>query len=382
LRTPFLLNGHEVFVSTSIGIKPTRSDSLDQAVTSPPAEQLELSRAETMAEALAEASSTRWPEDAAFSADAHLRDADVAMYRAKSKGRSRYEIFDPEMNARALERLRLETDLRQAVERNQLCLHYQPIVRAQNGSLIGFEALLRWQHPELGLLKPEAFLTLAEEAGLIWEIGHWAMEEACRQIRNWQELVPTALAQKNEADFSVSLHMNVNLSARQFRQPELVSQLHQILEHASLNPNCITLEITESVIMDEAEKTVDTLRNLKTLGVSLAIDDFGTGYSSLSYLRRFPVDTLKIDRSFIHNLGAQSEETEIVRAILSLARTLRLKVVAEGVETEEQLAQLQALDCDLVQGFLFSPPLSSQDASALLMNSQSTSPGFGQQMQR
>jgi len=357
LRAPFFLNGHEVFVSTSIGIKTTRPETLEQAVASLPADWLEITQAETVAEVMARAltgpSSTRWPAAVAVSADAHLRDADVAMYRAKSKGRSRYEIFDPEMNARALERLRLETDLRQAVRRGQLCLHYQPIVRTQSGSLVGFEALLRWQHPRLGLLKPETFLSLAEEAGLIWEMGKWVMEEACRQIRIWQESVPTSLARQNKADYGVPLQINLNLSARQFRQIDLVPQLSQVLERTTLNPGGITLEITKSVVMDEAEKTVDTLRNLKALGVSLAIDDFGTGYSSLSYLRRFPVDTLKIDRSFIHNLGAQSEETEIVRAILSLARTLRLKVVAEGVETEEQLAQLQELGCDLVQGYLF-----------------------------
>ncbi len=383
LRAPFFLNGHEIFVSTSIGIKTTRPETLEQAVASLPADWLEIGQAEEVAEAISGSSSTRWPAavavSAAVAADAHLRDADVAMYRAKSKGRSRYEIFDPEMNARALERLRLETDLRQAVRREQLCLHYQPIVRTQNGSLVGFEALLRWQHPRLGLLRPEAFLSLAEEAGLIWEMGKWVMEEACRQVRIWQEFVPTTLARQNKADYGVPLQINLNLSARQFRQIDLVPQLSQVLERTTLNPGGITLEITESVVMDEAEKTVDTLRNLKALGVSLAIDDFGTGYSSLSYLRRFPVDTLKIDRSFIHNLGAQSEETEIVRAILSLARTLRLKVVAEGVETEEQLAQLQALGCDLVQGYLFSRPLSAEDASALLMHSNATFAGFDEQ---
>ncbi len=388
LRTPFQLSGHEIFVTTSIGIKTTLRENADgelegahnesahnevAAKTSADAASNDAASNDAASNDAASArqvhqSSTRSLRDAAFSADAHLRDADVAMYRAKGKGRAQYQIFDPEMNARALERLRMETDLRQALKRHELRLHYQPIVRADSGILAGFEALLRWEHPRLGLLSPDAFLNIAEETGLILEIGQWTIEEACRQMRTWQGFVPPAVATKNERDFGAGLHMNVNLSAREFRRPDLGAQLNRVLETVGIEANRITLEITESVIMDEAEKTITTLRDLKELGVRLAIDDFGTGYSSLSYLRRFPVDTLKIDRSFISNLGAQSEAIEIVRAIISLARTLHLKVVAEGVETEAQLAQLQALDCNLLQGYLFSRPLAADSVYALLSN--------------
>jgi EAL domain-containing protein (putative c-di-GMP-specific phosphodiesterase class I) len=291
------------------------------------------------------------------------------MYRAKGKGRAQYEVFDPQMNERALERLRLETDLRQAVERNELRLHYQPIVRLDSDTIFGFEALLRWQHPRLGMLAPGDFIALAEETGAIVALGQWVVSEACRQLQEWQSLLPPAISAANIATFGVPLQMTLNLSAREFRQRNLVEQVKKALTDANLDPRQITLEITESVVMEDAQITIGTLRDLKNLGVQLAIDDFGTGYSSLSYLRRFPVNTLKIDRSFVGNLGVKTEDAEIVRAIVSLARTLGLKVVAEGVETHEQLSQLESLQCELVQGYLYSRPLPAEAIAALLVSS-------------
>ena len=324
LQAPLTLNGQEVFATTSIGITIS-GDGTDT------------------------------PDDL-------LRDADVAMYRAKSKGRSQYEVFDPEMNARALERLNLETDLWQAVERGELRVYYQPKVRLETGTICGFEALVRWQHPRHGLVSPADFIPLAEETGVILPIGNWVLREACRQARVWQDTRPD----------SEPLQMAVNLSARQLSQPNLTESVALILEETGLDPHRLKLEITESVVMGDAESSIRTLRELKALGVQLAIDDFGTGYSSLSYLRRFPVDTLKIDRSFINNLGSNVEDTEIVRAIISLAQTLKLEVTAEGIETQAQATELAGLSCDWGQGYHFARPLPADAISALLESNDAT----------
>ena len=277
------------------------------------------------------------------------------MYRAKRKGPSLYEVFDPDMNARALERLNLETDLWQAVGRNEMRVHYQPMVELATNRIIGFEALVRWQHPQRGMIPPDDFIPLAEDTGIILNIGNWVLREACRQACLWHAVARAS-----------PLQMSVNLSARQLHQPRLVEEISGVLTETGLDPRRLKLEITESVVMGDAEATIRTLRDLKALGVQLAIDDFGTGYSSLSYLRRFPVDNLKIDRSFISHLGLDSENTEIVRAIIMLARALGLLVTAEGVETTAQMEALKALGCDWAQGYFLSRPLAADAITDLL----------------
>ena len=283
-----------------------------------------------------------------------LRDADVAMYRAKRKGRGAYEVFDPQMNERAIERLALETDLWQAAARDELRVFYQPKIALRNGKLCGFEALVRWQHPQHGLLAPDSFIALAEETGIILKIGQWVLARSCAQMRLWHE------------KYGGNWEISVNLSSRQLTQPTLVSEVAQTLRDSGLRVGSLKLEITESAVMEDAETSIRTLRELQNLGVAIAIDDFGTGYSSLSYLRRFPVTNLKVDRSFVQKLGIDHEDTEIVRAIVTLAQTLGLSVTAEGVETESQLQQLRALGCDEAQGYLFSKPL-PEDAVAPLL---------------
>ncbi len=288
-----------------------------------------------------------------------LRDADIAMYRAKDKGVAGYEIFDPSMNAYAVRRLELETRLRQALERRELILHYQPVVSLATGEITGMEALVRWQYPGQGIISPGEFIPLAEETGLILPIGHWVLEEACRQARQWQ----------TSRTFAASARLftvNVNLSAKQFAQPTLIAEIAQVLRETGVDPGGITLEITESVMMDDAEATALTLRKLKALGVRLAMDDFGTGYSSLSYLKRFPMDILKIDKSFVDGLGHDEDDTTIVRAIISLGRALGVSLVAEGVETVGQIAALQALGCEVGQGFYFAQPLPPDAARAIV----------------
>jgi Amt family ammonium transporter len=321
LQEPLSLGGHEVFVTSSIGITLSQPDDTP---------------------------------------DAMLRDADVAMYRAKAKGRSQHEVFDPEMNARAIERLSIETDLWQAIERGELRVFYQPKVRLTNAKIVGLEALVRWEHPRHGLISPADFIPVAEETGSILLIGAWVLREACRQARAWQDARPAAQSE------SEPLQMSVNLSARQLVQPDLAAQVATILRETGLAARHLKLEITESVVMGDAEASIKTLRELKNLGVQLAIDDFGTGYSSLSYLRRFPVNTLKIDRSFVSGLGTSAEDTEIVRAIISLARALNLEVTAEGIETRAQADELELLACDWGQGFYFSKPLPGDIISTLL----------------
>jgi diguanylate cyclase (GGDEF)-like protein len=275
-----------------------------------------------------------------------LRDADVAMYRAKERGRSRIELFDQAMRIRMLDRLETEHALRLAVQQGRLALHYQPTVCLTTGRVLSFEALVRWRHGERGLVSPNDFIGLAEDTGLIVPLGRWALETACHELASWRAMRPEL----------EPLQVSVNLSAGQFADPHLVAMVSAALEASGLPPDHLWLEITESVLMEEAAATIDTLRALRALGVRLSIDDFGTGYSSLSYLKRFPVDVLKIDRSFVDGLGVDPEDQEIVTAIVSLARALGLGVVAEGVETAEQLDEVRRLGCNSVQGYYLGKP--------------------------
>ncbi|HUH08326.1 MAG TPA: EAL domain-containing protein [Egibacteraceae bacterium] len=282
----------------------------------------------------------------AASAEDLLRDANLALNDAKLRGRGRYRVYREAEGQRALERLDLEHALRDAIEGDQLVLYYQPELALTDASVTGVEALVRWQHPERGLVPPLDFISLAEETGLIVPLGNWVLREACRQAVRWQETFPEQ-----------TLMFSVNLSARQLDQPDLVDVVASALQDAGLQPDRLCLELTESVLMEEAEVTVQTLHRLKELGVRLAVDDFGTGYSSLLYLKRFPVDVLKIDRSFIAGLGQDAEDSTIVRAVVSLAHAMGLQAIAEGVETIEQLNELRVLRCDLAQGFHWSRPL-------------------------
>lgn len=285
-----------------------------------------------------------------------LRDADTAMYRAKALGKSQYQIFDAAMHDAALKLLYLETDLRRAVKQQEFVLHYQPIVMLDTGKIVGFEALLRWQHPQQGLIAPGEFIAIAEETGLIVPIGEWVIEIACRQLRDWQQ---QGLADR---DFTIS----INLSVRQFVQSDLIRQIDRILAETQVNPRNLKLEITESIILDNTATIANTLKSLRAREIHLSIDDFGTGYSSLSYLHAFPVDSLKIDRSFIQGLNQNSETLGLVPAIANIAKAMSMSVVAEGIETPEQLAQLRRLNCELGQGYLFSRPVPAEQATELL----------------
>ena len=317
LRHPFVLDKNSTFATASIGI------------------------------ALSTTSYDR-PEDT-------LRDADIAMYRAKENGKARYEVFDHGMHARAVSRLQLESDLRQAVERKEFCVFYQPIVSLETGRLAGFEALVRWNHPRRGLVLPADFVPVAEETGLIVPIGGWVLAEACARVREWQLASPSHR----------SLSLSVNLSARQVAQPDLLERIKQALDDSKLHPHCLKLEITESVVMENAEAAALMFKQLRSLGVQLSIDDFGTGYSSLSYLHRFPLNYLKIDRSFVARLTTDNDNA-IVRTISTLARNLGMEVIAEGIETEEQFNQLRMLGCEYGQGYLFSPPVADEGVRHLL----------------
>jgi diguanylate cyclase (GGDEF)-like protein len=276
-----------------------------------------------------------------------LRDADIAMYRAKAAGGDRCAVFDVTMHENAVQRLQLETDLRRAVERHEFRLQYQPIVSLDNHRIVGFEALIRWQHPEQGLLSPASFLKVAEETGLIARIDQWVLREACVQARRWHDGSPD----------TPPISVSVNLSAQAFGQQDLVRQVSEILRDTGLEPRGLRLEITESVAMADAERARTVLIALKELGVRISLDDFGTGYSSLSYLQGFPVDTLKIDRSFVVGTDRNDECREIIRTIVNLARTLRLDVIAEGAETAAQVDFLEGLDCRFLQGYFFSRPM-------------------------
>jgi diguanylate cyclase (GGDEF)-like protein/PAS domain S-box-containing protein len=283
-----------------------------------------------------------------------LRDAHIAMYRAKALGGGRYEVFDRAMANRSLERLRLENELRRAIERGELKVHYQPIVRLSDGAAVAFEALVRWPRPERGMVPPSEFIPVAEEAGLIQPLSYWVLGQVCQRLREWK------------AGGTAGLAIHVNLSGRLFSDPGLVDRVRAALAEGRIEGKRLVLEITESVIMGDLDATIETLDRLKELGVGVAIDDFGTGYSSLSYLQRFPIDSLKIDRSFIAKIGERGESPEILRAILTLAQSLDFQVIAEGVETEAQLGHLRALGCDLAQGFLFSRPVDPEALRSLL----------------
>ncbi|HEV8539998.1 MAG TPA: EAL domain-containing protein [Nitrospiraceae bacterium] len=318
VTAPFVLAGQEIFTTASIGI--TLSE-----------ERYEL------------------PEQI-------LRDADTAMYRAKALGKARHAIFDTGMHAHAVTQLKLEADLRRAVEHNEFLVHYQPIVSLSGGRVMGFEALVRWQHPTRGLIAPLEFIPVAEETGLIIPIGQWVLRDACRQLHAWNHRFPV----------NPPLSISVNLSSKQFLQPNLTEQIRRVLKESRLDPRHLRLEITESVIMEKAETTSATVHELKAMGIQLYIDDFGTGYSSLSYLHRFSIDALKIDRSFASRMHVSRKDLEIVRTIIALAQNLGIHAIAEGVETGEQLAQLRALKCEFGQGYFFSKPVAAEEADALM----------------
>jgi len=288
--------------------------------------------------------------------DTLLKNADAAMYRAKEHGRSNFQFYTSEMNDRVNERLALEGALRRALERQEFLLHYQQKVDLRSGSIIGAEALVRWMHPEWGLVRPARFISLAEETGLIVPLGEWVLREACRQTRAWldQGLEPGVVS--------------VNLSARQFRQQDLVRMVSRILEETRLDPAHLEMELTESMVMHNVDSAIATLQGLKSLGVRLSVDDFGTGYSSLSYLKDLPIDALKIDRSFVRDIGGGAETGEgvLAQAIISLGHNLHLKVVAEGVETDAQVRFLRRHACDEVQGFLYGEPVAPEAHARLL----------------
>jgi diguanylate cyclase (GGDEF)-like protein/PAS domain S-box-containing protein len=288
-----------------------------------------------------------------ISADELLRNADVAMYRAKAQGRGRCELFDPALHAAALQRLEREVELRNAVGSGELVLHYQPLMDLANERMVGVEALVRWQHPRLGLLQPGDFITLAEETGLIVPVGEWVLNEACRQVACW-----------HQDGTAPGLKVSVNLSSRQLYETDLPACVAAALAKSGIDPTGLVLEITESLLLDDGEETMQRLLNLRELGVQLAMDDFGTGYSSLSYLSRLPLQILKIDRAFVSVLGRSVEDAAVVRAILSLARTFGMEVVAEGIERPEEVAELKELGCPMGQGYYFSRPLAAEALAA------------------
>ncbi len=294
-----------------------------------------------------------YPDDGA-DPETLIKNADTAMYQAKEHGRNHYEFFEQEMNIRAVERQSIEERLRGALKRQEFVLHYQPKVNLETGAITGAEALIRWLHPERGLIQSLQFVPIAEDCGLIVPIGRWVMREACRQARAWQEagLPPLPVA--------------VNISAVEFQDRHFLESVHSILEETRLEPRYLELELTESVVMQHAEATDAVLQALKAMGVRLALDDFGTGYSSLSYLKRFPIDALKIDRSFVREITSNPDDATIVSAVIHMGRSLKHRVIAEGVETQEQLAFLRNLDCDESQGYYFSPPVPAEQFARLL----------------
>lgn len=326
LTRPFNLTGHTAYISASIGIAWNSGDC-------------------------------QQPDDL-------LRNADTAMYRAKAQGKARYEVFDAEMNIQAKARLELETELRKALENDEFAIHYQPIISLATTSVIGFEALLRWKHPHRGMISPETFIPVAEETGLIVPIGSWVLQEACHQMVLWQQQYLPGSAWT----------MSVNLSRKQFSQPDLVEQITQTLQQTGLGANNLKLEVTETALMDQPEEiATQILLTLKHLGIQLSIDDFGTGYSSLSCLNAFPIDMLKIDRSFIHQMDNNQKYSEVVSTINTLAHTLGLKVIAEGVETEQQVLKLRIMKCNYAQGYYFAKPQAAQGIEYWL--SQQTTAG-------
>jgi diguanylate cyclase (GGDEF)-like protein/PAS domain S-box-containing protein len=326
LEKPFALEGNTVYTSASIGISFNSETTLN-------------------------------PEDL-------LRDADNAMYRAKALGKSQYTVFASEMRDRVQSRLQIETDLRAALDCHEFYLHYQPIVSLETGMLKGLEALIRWQHPQKGLISPAEFIPIAEETGLIVLIGDWVLRQACQQLQEWRNAFPGT-------EF---LSVSVNLSRKQLSQPNLATNIQRVLVQNQLSPHNLKLEITETMIMDDEEAAKTILMNLKALGFQIQIDDFGTGYSSLSFLQNFPLNTLKIDRSFVWALDSNTERHEIVQSIVMLAHNLGMTAIAEGVETPEQLQRLRDFKCDLAQGYLLAKPLPIQGVEALLTSMRPLSP--------
>jgi diguanylate cyclase (GGDEF)-like protein len=315
LSAPFRLAGHEAFLTASIGIASYPGDGGDSATLG--------------------------------------KNADAAMFRAKRQGRNAYQFYAAEMNALALEKLELESRLRRAVERNEFVLHFQPKSDTVTGRIAGVEALLRWHNPETGLVPPKEFVPLLEDTGLIIQVGEWVLQAACAQARAWQLAgTPVSVA--------------VNLSARQFHRHDIRATVERVVRETGVDPALLELEITESVAMDNPEDAVKVLVELHRLGVRLAIDDFGTGYSSLAYLKRFPVDALKLDRSFVTGLPDDGDDATIARAVIAMAHSLKLKVIAEGVETEAQRAFLSVNGCEQIQGYLVSRPLPAEECAALL----------------
>jgi EAL domain-containing protein (putative c-di-GMP-specific phosphodiesterase class I) len=326
LERPFSIGGQELYVSGSIGI-------------------------------------TFYPFDA-HDASTLIKNADTAMYVAKSRGGNAYQFYSEQMNAKARKRLEMEGRLRHARERGELQLHYQPQVDARSMRIVGVEALLRWQHPDHGMVPPSEFIPLAEETGLIIPIGEWVLRTACSQGAAW-----------SKAGLAVSVA--VNLSARQFAQPRLAEAVGSILEETGFPPHLLDLELTESALMQPGNETILALQKLRQLGVSLSLDDFGTGYSSLSYLQRYPINTLKIDRSFVQDIAGRAGDGALAATIIAMARSLGMKVIGEGVESAEQLAYLQARQCEVIQGFYFSRPLPQREITDLLRRNLEQGEAFG-----
>ena len=315
---PFFLGDREVFASASMGIAHSDNDY-------------------------------KTPEEI-------LRDAELAMYRAKRDGKSQSIVFQPQFRQSSLSPIDLDTDLRRALDRDEMELHYQPIISMRDRTISGFEALLRWSHRSRGVISPNEFIPLAEETGLIYDLGQWVLGKACKQIAAWNK------SKKKEDQLEIS----INLSSRQFSDPNLVEGIVENIEKSGFDAEFLKIEITESALMQNAQRSVSMLNQLKDLNIKVCVDDFGTGYSSLSYLHTFPIDTLKIDRSFVHDMSRNFRNMEIIRTIIMLAHNLKLDVIAEGVETGEQDAQLSALGCQFAQGFYFSRPINSSDAALLI----------------
>jgi diguanylate cyclase (GGDEF)-like protein len=320
LAQPFHLQGQQLFVSASIGI-------------------------------------ASYPQDGT-SAEQLLKSADTAMYSAKSNGRNNYQFYSAALHENAAQRLQLESQLRQALERGEFLLHYQPKLDLASGGVSGFEALLRWNHPQRGLVPPLEFVSILEDTGLIIPVGEWVIEEVCRQLRSW------------EAAGLPAPPVAINLSARQLQQDGLAEAIARIAGGAGVDPALLEFELTESMLMTDPEAAVATLSRIKALGMRLSVDDFGTGYSSLAYLKRFPLDALKIDRTFVRDLPDDPDDAAITKAVIRLAHSLSLKVVAEGVENIEQLRELERYDCDEIQGYYISKPLAAADCAAFLQREQ------------
>jgi EAL domain-containing protein (putative c-di-GMP-specific phosphodiesterase class I) len=316
LRDPHHIDQHDIHVTASIGIVVYPDDGTDPEVL--------------------------------------LKNADFAMYQAKDSGRNNYQFYKAELNSSATRRQSLENDLRRAVRNREFDLHYQPIVNLSTGVITGGEALIRWHHPVRGLMPPGQFIPIAEESGLVVSIGEWVLDAACRQGKAWRDagLRPLALA--------------INISAVELRASGFADRVRNILDATGFDPRCLELELTETFLMQDSKSTVEVLRTLKEMGVLLALDDFGTGYSSLSYMRRFPIDILKVDRSFIRDLTTDANDASVVSAIINMGRSLHMSVTAEGVETQQQLAFLEGQDCPEAQGFYFSHPVVAQEFAALL----------------